>query len=62
MALARNGCAMEIEKGKKILTLSSGIRVESLLVILVRAAAPISRIAQKVCFFEGTVPAIDVNV
>ena len=53
---------MEIEKGKKILTLSSGIRVESLLVILVRAAAPISRIAKKVCFFEGTVPAIDVNV
>ena len=32
-------------KGKKILTLSSGIRVESLLVVLVRAAAPISRLA-----------------
>ena len=53
---------MEIEKGKKILTPTSGIRVESLLVIPVRAAAPISRIAKKVCFFEGTVPAIDVNV
>ena len=36
---------MEIEKEKKILTLSSGIRVESLLVVLVRAAAPISRLA-----------------
>ena len=53
---------MEIEKGKKILTLSSGIRVESLLVVLVRAAAPISRIAEKVLFFERTMPAIGGNV
>ena len=53
---------MEIEKGTNILTLSSGIRVESLPVILVRAAAPISRIAEKVLFFEGTIPAIGGNV
>ena len=44
---------MEIEKGKKILTLSSGIRVESLLVVLVRAAAPISRLAFFSSFFEA---------
>ena len=62
MALARNGCAMEFEKRKKNLTLNSRIRVEGVVVVLVRAAAPISRIAKKVCFFEGTVPAIDVNV
>ena len=53
MALARNGCAMEIEKGKKILTLSSGIRVESLLVVLVRAAAPISRLAFFSSFYKA---------
>ena len=56
------GVQWKLKKEKKILTLSSGIRVESLVVILVRAAAPISRIDKKVCFFEGTVPAIDVNV
>ena len=53
---------MEIEKERKIFTLSSGIRIKGILVVLLRAAAPISRIAKKVCFFEGTVPAIDVNV
>ena len=53
---------MEIEKERKNFTLNSGIRIKGILVVLLRAAALISRIAEKVLFFEGTMPAIDGNV
>ena len=53
MALARNGCAMEFEKRKKNLTLNSRIRVEGVVVVLVRAAAPISRLAFFSSFYKA---------
>ena len=53
---------MEIEKERKNFPFKTGIRIKGILVVLLRAAAPISRIAEKVLFFEGTMPAIGGNV